>query len=250
MLILARQMNLRFEERLAERTRIARELHDSLLQGFQGLMFRLQAVRDLLPARPAEAAQALDTALDRGDQVIAEGRSTVEDLRDSTLQDTNILQALTSLGEELASSNNGLGSAPLRVLVEGPQRELDPILRDEVYRIAREALRNAFQHSHARKIEAEVTYSDAQFSLRVRDDGNGIDPKVFEEGRRSGHWGLPGMRERATALGGQLHVWSESGAGTEIELTIPGSVAYVDSSSHSGLRSLISNFRGNDGRRS
>jgi nitrate/nitrite-specific signal transduction histidine kinase len=86
--------------------------------------------------------------------------------------------------------------------------------------------------------------------LRVRDDGNGIDPKVFEEGRRSGHWGLPGMRERATALGGQLHVWSESGAGTEIELTIPGSIAYVDSSSRSGLRSLISNFRGNDGRRS
>lgn len=250
MLILARQMNLRFEERLAERTRIARELHDSLLQGFQGLMFRLQAVRDLLPERPTEAAQALDTALDRGDQVIAEGRSTVEDLRDSTLQDTNILQALASLGEELAGSNNGLGSAPLRVLVEGPQRDLDPILRDEVYRIAREALRNAFQHSHARTIEAEVTYSDAQFSLRVRDDGNGIDPKVFEEGRRSGHWGLPGMRERATALGGQLHVWSESGAGTEIELTIPGSIAYVDSSSHSGLRSLISNFRGNDGRRS
>lgn len=98
---LARQMHLRFAERLAERTRIARELHDSVLQGFRGLMFRLQAVRDPLPERPADAAQALDSALDRGDQVIAEGRGTVEDLRHSNLQDNDIVQALTTLGQEL-----------------------------------------------------------------------------------------------------------------------------------------------------
>jgi ligand-binding sensor domain-containing protein/signal transduction histidine kinase len=230
---LAKQLNLRFEERLAERTRIARELHDSVFQGFQGLMFRLQAVRDLLPERPAEAVQALDSALDRGDQVIAEGRSTVEDLRHSSLRDNDIVQALTTLGQELEHSKNGV-SADLRVLVEGKPRELDPVLRDEVYRIAREALRNAFQHAHAGNIEAQVTYGDAEFSLCVRDDGDGIDPNVFEKGARSGHWGLPGIRERAAGFGGQLHVWSESGAGTEIELTIPASTAYTAAGSHSG----------------
>lgn len=231
---LARQMNLRFEERLAERTRIARELHDSVLQGFQGLMFRLQAVRDLLPERPADAAQALDSALDRGDQVIAEGRSTVEDLRHSNLRDNDIVQALTTIGQELECSKNAKVSAALRVMVEGKPRELHPVLRDEVYRIAREALRNAFQHARARNIEAQVSYGDARFSLCVRDDGDGIDPNVFEQGARLGHWGLPGMRERAAGFGGQLHVWSESGAGTEIELTIPAPIAYVGPSSHSG----------------
>jgi signal transduction histidine kinase len=223
---LAKQMDMRFEERLAERTRIARELHDSLLQGFQGLLFRLQAVRDMLPDRPGDAAQALEKVLDRGDEVIAEGRTTVEDLRDASLRDSDIVQALTSVGEELARSHNGL-AAGLRVLVEGKQRELDPMSRDEIYQIAREALRNAFQHAHAHKIEAEVTYGASEFSLRVRDDGKGIDPKIFQEGKREGHWGLPGMRERAKRFGGQVHIWTEAGAGTEIELTVPGSVVYV-----------------------
>jgi len=242
-LTLTRQMSLRFEERLGERTRIARELHDSLLQGFQGLMFRLQAVRDMLPERPLDAAQALDSALDRGDQVIAEGRSTVEDLRESTLRGSDIVQALSALGEELGRSSNSLDSPALRVLVQGRAQELNPLLRDEVYRIAREALRNAFQHAHARTIEAEVTYGDERFSLRVRDDGNGIDPTVFERGSRSGHWGLPGMRERATGLGGQLHVWSESGAGTEIELAVPASLAYAGSTPSSRFSLLRRNIR-------
>jgi signal transduction histidine kinase len=247
--LLAKQMNVLFEERLAERTRIARELHDSLLQGFQGLLFRLQAVRQLLPEHPVDAAQALDVALDRGDQVIAEGRSTVEDLRASTLQNNDIVQALTALGEELALPSNGHAPVPLRVLVQGQQRDIDPILRDEVYRIAREALRNAFHHAEARNIEAELTYDDARFSLRVRDDGSGIDPNVFRDGRRSGHWGLPGMRERAGKFGGQLQVWTEPGAGTEIELTVPASLAYVGSSSRSAFRFFKSSFWRTHGRR-
>lgn len=244
------QMNIRFEERLAERTRIARELHDSLLQGFQGLMFRLQAARDLLPERPKDAAEALDIALDRGDQAIAEGRSTVEDLRDSSLGTNDIVQSLTTLGEELTRSSNGHGPTTLRVLVEGKPRDLDPVLRDEIYRIGREALRNAFQHAHATKIEAEVTYGGEQFSLRVRDDGDGIDPGVFQEGKRAGHWGLPGMRERADGFGGQLHVWSEAGAGTEIEVTVPGSTAYGSSLPRSGLGFLRARRGRIHGRRS
>ena len=241
-----KQMRAGFDARLGERARIARELHDCLLQGVQGLVLRLQAVRNLLPAQPEEAMQALDVALDRGDQVILEGRSTVEDLRHSSLENEDIVQDLTAIGEELAK-DNGDHAPVLRVLVEGKQRELEPIVRDEIYRIAREALRNAFRHARAHKIEAEVSYGDSQFLLRVRDDGNGINPKVFQQGSRPGHWGLPGMRERAEGFGGRLEVWSESGAGTEIQLTIPSSIAYGVFSTRRKLSFLGKTVRGTNG---
>jgi signal transduction histidine kinase len=138
---LVREYNMRLDERVNERTRIARELHDSLLQGFQGLMFRLQAVRNLLPGRPSEAVQALDIALERGDKAIAEGRDTVSDLRQSIAGESDIAQALAALAEELAAQS-GHGAVPVvRVLVEGEQQELNPMVRDDIYRIAREALR-------------------------------------------------------------------------------------------------------------
>jgi len=223
---LVREYNMRLDERVNERTRIARELHDSLLQGFQGLMFRLQAVRNLLPRRPSEAVQALDIALERGDRAIAEGRDTVSGLRQSIVGEGDIAQALAALAEALVSQS-GNGAVPgVRVLVEGKQQELNPVLRDEIYRIAREALRNAFSHAKAQKIEAEITYGDSEFLLHVRDDGNGIDPHVTNQGARAGHWGVPGMRERAKSFGGKLEVWSEVGAGTEVELTVPAAIAY------------------------
>jgi signal transduction histidine kinase len=109
--------------------------------------------------------------------------------------------------------------------VEGTPRELHPILRDDVYRIAREALQNAFRHAQATKIEAEITYGERLLRVRIRDDGKGIDPKLLDAGR-DGHWGLPGMRERAGQIGARLDIWSEVGAGTEVELRIPGAVAY------------------------
>ena len=223
---LQQRFNAGLEARVNERTRIARELHDSLLQGFQGLMFRLQAVRDLLPGRASEAMHALDIALERGDKAIAEGRDTVSDLREPIMGDSDIAQALTALGKELALQSGNGADPCVRVLLEGKQRELNPILRDEIYRIAREALRNAFHHARAKKIEAEITYSDSEFLLHVRDDGGGIDPEVANQGARAGHWGLPGMQERAKSFGGKLEVWSEHGAGTEIELSVPGTIAY------------------------
>jgi signal transduction histidine kinase len=113
------------------------------------------------------------------------------------------------------------------VLVEGKPRTLDPLVRDEVYRIAREAIRNAFNHARATKIETELVYGPADFHVRVRDDGIGIDPQILTQGRRDGHWGLPGMRERASTFKGEFNVWSELGAGSEIELKIPGQTAYV-----------------------
>ena len=206
------QLALRFEERLAERARIARELHDTLLQSFQGLMLHFQAVNDLLP--PGTAKEALEKVLDRADQAIVEGRDAIQNLRSSTTVTNDLAQAMTALGEELAGARDGKkASATFHVSIEGRPRDLHPILRDDIYRIAREALRNAFRHAQANKIEAEITYAQRLLRLRIRDDGKGIDPKLLDAGR-DGHWGLPGMRERAQQIGAQLDMWSEVGAGT------------------------------------
>ena len=223
---MAREFHAGLEARVNERTRIARELHDSLLQGFHGMMFRLQAVRDMLPGQPSEALRAIDIALERGDKAIAEGRDTVSDLRATVDGENDIAKALTALSEELAALSGNESAPHVRVLLEGKRRELNPILRDEIYRIGREALRNAFRHARAHNIEAEITYGDSEFLLHVRDDGTGIDPKFAGHGARAGHWGLQGMRERAKTFGGNLEVWSEHGAGTEIKLRIPAPVAY------------------------
>jgi ligand-binding sensor domain-containing protein len=223
---IARDFELLLEGRIDERTRIARELHDTLLQSFQGILFGLQAVHHLLPARPAEAMQRLDQVLDLGDQAIAEGRDAVQGLRSSTVVDSDLIHRLTVLAEELAVPNGNYASASFHLLVEGQQRRLDPILQDEIYRIAREALGNAFHHAHAQNVEAEITYGGRQFVLRVRDNGCGIETSIRDRGSRAGHFGLPGMRERANTFGGQVVVWSQEGAGTEVELTIPASIAY------------------------
>jgi signal transduction histidine kinase len=218
------QLTLRFEERLSERTRIARELHDTLLQSFQALMLHFQTVNDLLP--PGEAKEALERVLDRADKAIVEGRDAIQNLRSSTSSTNELAEALTALGEELAGTEKaGRRSPTFRVSVEGMPRDLHPILRDDIYRIAREALQNAFRHAHGKKIEAEITYGVRVLRLRVRDDGKGIDPKLLDTGR-DGHWGLPGMRERAQEIGARLDIWSEAGAGTEVELSVPGSIAY------------------------
>jgi signal transduction histidine kinase len=136
---------------------------------------------------------------------------------------------LTALGSEMshemASQNSALNSARFHVVVEGPPQDLHPILRDEIYAIAREAVRNAFRHAQARNIEADITYSERLLRLRIRDDGKGIDPEIVAEGR-AGHYGVSGMRERAKRIGGKLDVWTGTGAGTEIDLSIPGSIAY------------------------
>jgi ligand-binding sensor domain-containing protein len=222
---LGRQFDMRVEERTAERTRIARELHDSLLQGFQGLLLYLQAAQHMLPAHPDEAKRALEKVLDQGDQALAEARSAVQNLRESAVIPHDLPRALAAIGKELSAPGN---TAEFRVIVEGKAQNLDPILRDEVYRFAREALRNAFGHAQAQDIEAELSYGEQHFVLRVRDDGIGIDPRVLDRGSRPGHWGLPGMRERADSLGAQMELWSESGAGTEVQLTIPAAIAYEE----------------------
>jgi ligand-binding sensor domain-containing protein/signal transduction histidine kinase len=235
---LTHQFNIRMEERVGERTRIARELHDTLLQSFQGLMLRFQTVDEMLPARPTEAKKALEGALDRADQAVSEGRDAISDMRSASLINRDLAKSMTALmtdlSEEIAAGNGGPVTS--RVVVEGAPRTVRPILQDEIYRIARESLRNAFCHAQARHIETEITYGESLLRLRFRDDGTGIDPRVLEHGGRSGHWGLPGMRERAKHIGAVLEVWSELGAGTEVNLSIPGSIAYEGLSTRAGFR--------------
>lgn len=220
--------NTRLEERVAERTRIARDLHDTLLQSFQGLLLRFQTVHELLPQRPADAKETLASAIDRTAQAITEGREAVQGLRASTVESNDLVIAITSLGEELAAEAGADTTSGLRVQVEGTARTLRPIVRDEIFRIAGEALRNAFQHADARQIEVEVRYDERQLRLRVRDDGKGIDLKFLAAEGRPGHFGIHGMRERAELLGGKLTVWSALGSGTEIELSVVAARAYAE----------------------
>jgi signal transduction histidine kinase/ligand-binding sensor domain-containing protein len=226
----ARQFNMRMEERVNERTRIARDLHDTLLQSFQGVLLKFHAVTYVIVDRPAEAQKTLKTVIEQARQAITEGRDAVQGLRSSTLATSDIAQAISTFGEELATTPTGQNSPNFRVLIEGAPRDLAPLLRDEIYRIAGEALRNAFRHAHAQRIEVEIRYDQRQLRLRVRDDGKGIDPTVLNGGGRPGHYGLPGMHERAKLVGGKLAVWSELNSGTEAELTIPASIAYAKSS--------------------
>ena len=225
---LQRKFAMVVEARVDERTRIARELHDTVLQSLHGLLMSFQRAANLLPDRPVEAKQRLEGAIDQAAQAITEGREAVQGLRLSTIVTNDLAVAIQTLGEELAAEQTSQDAPLFNVAVEGTPRDLNPILRDDVYRIAGEALRNAFHHAQARRIEVEIQYDKNHLRLRVRDDGRGVDSDVFIEGR-SGHWGLQGMRERAKLLGGQLEVWSELDSGTEIQLSVPASIAYLAS---------------------
>jgi signal transduction histidine kinase len=150
-------------------------------------------------------------------------------MRSSTVVTNGLARAITTVGEQLAADQSGRNSAEFRLAVEGATRDLVPLVRDEVNRIACEALRNAFNHARASRIEVEIHYYKWRFRLRIRDDGKGMDPQVLAEGKRAGHFGLPGMQERAELTGGKLAVWSEPDSGTEIELTIPAAIAYAKS---------------------
>ena len=232
----AARLDLNFKERLSERTRIARELHDTLLQSFQGLLLHLQRGRNLLPERTAEAMETLDRALDGTEQAIVEGRDAIHDLRSFAPAPKSLAEEITSLGEELISKDGNSDPAQFLVVIEGLAQTLCPQYHVEIFRIAREALRNAVGHAQARRIETEIAYSKKLFRLRIRDDGKGINLRVPDRGEHAGHWGLTGMRERAERIGGQLDVWSEPGAGTEVELRIAGSIVYESSPVRANLQ--------------
>jgi signal transduction histidine kinase len=224
------QMNIRFEERLAERTRIAQELHDTLLQGFLSASMQLHLCADRL-AENSDIKPQLDRVLKLMTQVIDEGRNAVRGLRSSRSASLDLEEAFSKVKDELQ------GETELCVVAVGTPRRLHSILRDEVYRIGREAIVNAFRHSGATRIEATVEYTARTLKISVRDNGCGIDPAVLEHGR-DGHWGLCGMRERAEQIGGRFRVWSSETSGTEVELEIPGKVAFLVTSPARSLKWL------------
>ncbi len=221
MLQVARQLGLRYEERLAERTRIAQELHDTLLQGFLSASMQLHVAADRLPA-DSPAKPSLARVLQLMSHVIEEGRNAVRGLRASSPEGDNLEHAFRAVPQEMAVPDQ----TEFRVIVDGRPRPLHPVIRDEIYRIGREALGNAFRHASAALVEVEIEYTARQLRLLVRDDGVGMDERVVRSGR-DGHWGLSGMRERTDRIGGQFKVWSRPGAGTEVVVTLPGHLAFA-----------------------
>jgi PAS domain S-box-containing protein len=210
--------------RLEERTRLAQELHDTLLQTFVSASMQLAVAMDGvaqdLPVKPC-----LDRILQLMNQGVEEGRTTIQGLRSSDPGTLDLVLALTGVQREFA----GQPDIDFRVSVNGPQRPLAPLVRQEIYRIGREALVNAFRHSSAKRVEFELEYADNDLRMRIRDNGCGIDPQVLQAGRE-GHWGLAGMRERAARIGGQLRISSNVAFGTEVRLSIPGGIAFQLSS--------------------
>jgi signal transduction histidine kinase/ligand-binding sensor domain-containing protein len=222
------RVRLRMEGRLEERERIARDLHDTLLQGMQGVIFKFDGLAKRIP-REDPLRRAIEETLDRADEMLAEGRDRVRSLRTGVAM-TDLPSALERVAREATKD----GAARFRSVIEGRARDLDPIVREEAFSIGREALLNALAHSGAHEVEMEVAYDPRQLRVRIRDDGRGIDPAVLGKGGKDDHWGIPGMRERATRIGGHLEIWSRPEAGTEVELTVPAATAYRSSANEAG----------------
>ena len=223
---LTRQFTLGLEARVSERTRIARDLHDTLLQTIQGVLIHFQAATNLLPGRPDEARHKLETTLEQAARAVTEGRDAVQALRTSVASD-DLAQDIGVLGDELTVAGGATGSSTIRVNVKGTPRALRPVVRDDVYRIAGEAVRNAMRHAQARNIAVDIHYDARHLRLRILDDGKGIDATILDDRAAAGHWGLPGMRERAELIGGRLDVHSRLGSGTVIDLVMSASRAYA-----------------------
>lgn len=235
--LLMRQVRTRLYERLAERERIARDLHDTFFQAIQGLLLRFNTGTSML--KQDEPARAIfEDALKQSDQVMMGGRELLLDLRTGSGEASNLSEAFVNAEGELRK----IRDTDYKVIVQGEPKDLHPVVFEEAYRLGREALVNAFQHSQASLIEAELTYERSGLRLRFRDDGVGLDPKTLREGRRDNHWGLPGMRERAKKMGAQIEIWSRNGAGTEIEVWIPASAAYLSTKKSPSSRLLLVRF--------
>jgi signal transduction histidine kinase len=186
----------------------------------QGLILTVHAAANT----PEPSRQALNEALDRADALLAEGRDRVKDLRTSPTALVSLRQRLLE-AVELVSEE---GRAKLRVIEKGTPRDLYPIVREEVVSITSEAMMNALRHAAAATIEIEVSYERRCLRINVRDDGRGMEASIVQ-GDRAGHFGFIGMQERTKRIRGQLNIWSRPGAGTEVSLTVPASIAYVRS---------------------
>lgn len=215
---LNREMSVRRDERVRERARIARDLHDTLLQGFLGLSMQMQVSVEQVPAE-SPVKPALDRAVLRMRNLINESREMLQGLRSCAMASMSLELALSRLREELPP----LGSVRFRVFVTGQPKPLNRAIQEQIYLIGREALLNALRHSEGTTIEAEIEYLPRQLRVSIRDNGCGMDAEAVTAGRNA-HWGLVGMRERAENIGAQFRIWSRPGAGTEVEISVPGPV--------------------------
>ena len=235
-----RKLNLRFEERLGERMRVAQDLHDTLLQGVLSASMQLHVAVDQLPP-DSPVRPGLDRVLQLMGQVVDEGRTTLRGLRSSVESAHDLGSSFSKIPQEFGD----LQGTEFRVIVRGPTLALQPGIHSEVYRIGREAVLNAFRHSRASNIEMELEYAAKQLRILVRDNGCGIDPQVVQSGQ-DGHWGLSGMRERAEGIGAKLQVWSRTGEGTEVELRVPSDIAFESYRPRPASNRLTRLYRGNE----
>jgi signal transduction histidine kinase len=224
---IAEQASIRFEERLAERMRIAQELHDTLLQGFVSSSLQLYVAIEQLP-EDSPARPKLLHIRSQMEKVISDGRDAVQGLRTPSSEEVYPALELSQIGKDLND-----GSIDFRVIVQGKPQPLDPSVWDDLHNISREAITNAFRHSDGTKIEVELEYLPKQFRLLVRDNGRGIEPEILESGRER-HWGLSGMRERSEKIGAELKLFSRPGAGTEVDVSVPGHMAFTASDKDGG----------------
>jgi signal transduction histidine kinase/ligand-binding sensor domain-containing protein len=236
------RMRGRLEERLSEREHIARDLHDTLLQGMQGLVFKFQAAAERLPSRDSDRGR-LEEALNLADEVLEDGRSKLAGLRGFSSESQELCAALTVVGQSLAADR------PIKFHSEseGEPKVLHPVVREEAYRIGAEALTNSFNHAKASSIELEIRYGSAALSLLVRDDGIGIEESALVGTGRAQHFGLVGMRERAAKISSRIEIFTRPGAGTEVQLRVPATIAYRARTPGNSQSWLVRIFRPNPG---
>lgn len=222
----ARAISARFDERLAERTRISRELHDTLLQTVQGS--KLVADDALERSDDSSYVRSALEKLSRWlGQATREGRAALNSLRTSTLETNDLADELRRATEECVTDR----SMAVKFSVKGDRRDMHPIVRNEIYRIGYEAIRNAYEHSSASELEVALSYAQ-DFTLRVNYNGVGIEPSIVANGK-AGHFGLQGMRERADRIGSKLTIVSSPDSGTEMALVVPGSIIFPNGAPHS-----------------
>jgi len=205
-----------------ERTRIARELHDTLLQAFMGACMQLGVAVERLPSDSPVKPQ-LDRILQLMNQGIEEGRNAIQGLRSSNSRGVDLVRAFSRLEQEI----DARPEVDFRVTVIGREQPLRSRVANEVYRIGREALINAFRHSGGKRVELELRYGETDLCMRVRDDGRGIDPRVLDADRE-GHWGLTGMRERAARIAALLKMSSSASDGTQVQLSVPDALDHQE----------------------
>ncbi|PJI90574.1 sensor histidine kinase [Sphingomonas koreensis] len=234
---IAATIRLQLEERLRERERIARELHDTLLQGFQGLVYRFQSAINQLP-KSHRARADLEEALDLADVALAEGRDRVRNLRTGPVDDHDVAQHFANIAAQSDAANGGA----FQIVTEGRPRALQPVVRTEIFRIGDEAILNAIRHSRAQKTVVNIVYHPREFRLHIDDDGIGIAPDLIEQGGRHNHFGMIGMRERAEVIRGRFSIASRPGSGTQVTLSVPASIAYLQKGKRKrlfGCRALL-----------